>query len=63
MELLINLKSFLGYKIFKNKVMGVKIGETKSNKVLCVEQLSHRVKEDLGLSSENNNDSDYTKYL
>lgn len=43
--------------------MGVKIGETKSNKVLCVEQLSHRVKEDLGLSSENSNDSDYTKYL
>ncbi|CDT18315.1 hypothetical protein VCR4J2_260178 [Vibrio coralliirubri] len=63
MELLINLKSFLGYKIFKNKVMGVKIGEAKSNKVLCVEQLSRRVKEDLGLSCENNNDSDYTKYL
>ncbi|UPR57575.1 hypothetical protein ITG10_04380 [Vibrio sp. ED004] len=63
MELLINLKSFFGDKIFKNKVMEVKGGKAKSNKVLCVEQLSRRIKEDLGLSSENRNDSDYTKYL
>lgn len=63
MELLINLKSFFGNKIFKNKVMEVNGDKTKSNEVLCVEQLSRRVKEDLGLSCENNNDSDYTKYL
>ena len=35
----------------------------KPNEMLCAEQLSRRVKEELGLDNENNDTSDYTKYL
>ncbi|OED71283.1 hypothetical protein A143_05710 [Vibrio splendidus ZS-139] len=63
MEALISWTRFYGAKFFKNKK--IKLGEVKAkqNQVLCAEQLSRRVKEDIGLEYENNDSSDYTKYL
>ncbi|MEZ8017266.1 hypothetical protein AB4393_15650 [Vibrio splendidus] len=63
MEALISWTRFYGAKLFKNKK--IKRGEVKAkqNKVLCVEQLSCRMKEDIGLDYENNDTSDYIKYL
>ena len=63
MELLISWTRFYGAKLFKNNK--IKVGEVKAkqNQVLCAEQLSRRVKEDIGLEYENNDAIDYTKYL
>nr|WP_241790483.1 hypothetical protein [Vibrio genomosp. F10] len=63
MEALIGWTKIFGTKLFKNK--RIKGGEVigARNEILCTEQLSRRVKEDLGLESENNDASDYTKYL
>ncbi|MEZ9514763.1 hypothetical protein AB4359_02455 [Vibrio splendidus] len=63
MEALICWTRFYGAKLFKNKK--IKRGEVKAkqNKILCVEQLSRRMKEDIGLDYENNDASDYIKYL
>ncbi|WGV99776.1 hypothetical protein QF117_17905 [Vibrio sp. YMD68] len=63
MEALIGWTKMFGTKLFKNKYIneGEVIG--KPNEMLCAEQLSRRVKEDLGLDNENNDTSDYTKYL
>ncbi|WP_192889309.1 hypothetical protein [Vibrio bathopelagicus] len=63
MEELISWTRFYGAKLFKNKkIKGSKI-KAKNNQVLCSEQLSRRVKEDIGLEYENSDASDYTKYL
>ena len=63
MEALIRWTRFYGTKLFKNnKIKGGK-AKAKQNKVLCAEQLSRRMKEDIGLEYENNDASDYTKYL
>ena len=63
MEVLISWTRFYGAKLFKNKKIRVGKVKAKQNKVLCAEQLSHRVKEDIGLEYENNDATDYTKYL
>ena len=63
MEALISWTRFYGAKLFKNnKIKGDKV-KAKQNKVLCVEHLSSRVKEDIGLEYGNNDAADYTKYL
>ncbi|WP_454442288.1 hypothetical protein [Vibrio bathopelagicus] len=63
MEALISWTRFYGAKLFKNKkIKGGKV-KAKKNQVLCAEQLSRRVKEDIGLEYENNDAADYTKYL
>ncbi|MEZ9895419.1 hypothetical protein AB4356_23895 [Vibrio lentus] len=49
MEALIRWARFYGTKLFKNnKIKGGK-AKAKQNKVLCAEQLSRRMKEDIGL--------------
>ncbi|PML58989.1 hypothetical protein [Vibrio lentus] len=63
MEVLIKLTRFYGAKLFKNKKIKVGKVKAKQNKVLCAEQLSRRVKEDIGLEYENSDATDYTKYL
>ncbi|MEZ9158814.1 hypothetical protein AB4169_11105 [Vibrio lentus] len=63
MEVLISWTRFYGDKLFKNKKIKVGKVKAKKNQVLCAEQLSRRVKEDVGLEYENNNATDYTKYL
>ncbi|MEZ8283289.1 hypothetical protein BCU17_03060 [Vibrio splendidus] len=63
MEALISWTRFYGTKLFKNKKIKRSKVKAKQNKVLCVEQLSRRVKEDIGLDYENNDASDYIKYL
>ena len=63
MEALISWTRFYGAKLFKNKKIKRSKVKAKQNKVLCIEQLSRRVKEDIGLEYENNDATDYTKYL
>ncbi|MEZ8698498.1 hypothetical protein [Vibrio lentus] len=63
MEVLISWTRFYGTKLFKNKKIRVGKVKAKQNKVLCAEQLSRRVKEDIGLEYENNDATDYIKYL
>lgn len=63
MEILISLTRFYGAKLFKNNKIKVGKVKEKQNQVLCAEQLSRRVKEDIGLEYENSDASDYTKYL
>lgn len=63
MEALMSWTRWFGIKLFKNKK--IKLGEVKAeqNKVLCAEQLSRRLKEDIGLEDESSDTSSYTKYL
>ena len=63
MEVLMSWTRWCGIKLFKNNNIKGRQAELKPNGALYLEQLSPRLKKDVGLDYENNDASDYTKYL
>ncbi|MEZ8723221.1 hypothetical protein AB6D66_19270 [Vibrio pomeroyi] len=63
MEALMNWTRWFGIKLFKNNNIKERQTKLKPNGALYLEQLSPRLKKDLGLNYESNDSSDYKKYL